>query len=444
MIHLDISSQITENTPLMENRSIWRLLALLVAFSVTIQPALAFTDVPASSHYAKAITYLQNKNVVKGFPDGTARPHAHLSRVEGLVSILRMQERYAPQVVWFTANLPDMALFEDADQSAWYAPYVEVGFLEGVITGNGNGKMNPSSPLTTEQALIMLKRSFKSDDQISFKTSTNLTNIPNAWFTDAISWAIDRNLISPNDQLALGSPITRGKFFSILHRLHSIESEGQYAYVDDPSQIAANQQPATINQQLFPDIVSVPLNITPVPFDPNDPFILNLPPPTTTFGPVAKPVIQHQYASNKQFAITIPSLNLMDVAIIHPDDPFSKEGILAPLKVGLGHLFAYPGNTGKMMVYGHSSSYPWDISDYTRIFRQINKMVVGERVYITHEGKLHVYEVTRKQVIDAKDVSPFNDDGMGEELILYTCWPPDSIKQRYLVHASPVEVVALR
>ncbi len=442
----------------MVNRSIWRLLALVVALNVATVQAVGFTDVPSNSHYAKTLAYLQSKNVVKGFSDGTARPNAHLSRVEGLVSVLRMQERYAPQVVWFTANLPDMALFEDADQAAWYAPYVEVGFLEGVISGAGDGTLHPSDPLTTEQALVMLKRSFKKssgDNSIAFKTSANLQNIPSTWFTDSVSWAIDRNLISPNDKLTLGHPITRGKFFSILHRLHSIESEGEYAYKDDPTFIAANTESGNRNSESgysqipdpgfrIPDSEQIPLNITPLPFNPQDPFVLNLPPPTTTFGPPAKPVIMHEYASRKQFAITIPSLNLMDVTIVHPDDPFSKEGILAPLKKGLGHLFAYPGNTGKAMIYGHSSSYPWDISDYTRIFRQINKMVVGERVYITHEGKLHVYEVTRKQVIDAKDVSPFNDDGTGEELILYTCWPPDSIKQRYLVHASPVEVVALR
>jgi len=95
------------------------------------------------------------------------------------------------------------------------------------------------------------------------------------------------------------------------------------------------------------------------------------------------------------------------------------------------------------MIYGHSSGYPWDVSEYTKVFRKINELTTGERVYVTYEGSLHVYEVSKKQVIDAKDVSPFNDDGTNE-LILYTCWPRDGIKQRYLVHATEVETVALR
>jgi LPXTG-site transpeptidase (sortase) family protein len=151
------------------------------------------------------------------------------------------------------------------------------------------------------------------------------------------------------------------------------------------------------------------------------------------------------YASEKYFAISIPSIGIQDLTITHPQDPFSKNGILEPLKYGVGHLFGYPGAGGKIMVYGHSSGYPWDLSQYTKIFRQINRLNVGDRVYITYSGSLYTYEVTQKQAVDAADTSPFNDNGNGEELILYTCWPPDSISQRYLVHTLPVgAAVAVR
>lgn len=97
------------------------------------------------------------------------------------------------------------------------------------------------------------------------------------------------------------------------------------------------------------------------------------------------------------------------------------------------------------MIYGHSSGYPWDLSQYTKIFRQINRLTPGDRVYVTYQGSLYTYEVTQKQEVGASDTTPFNDRGMGEELILYTCWPPDSISQRFLVHALPVgSAVAVR
>lgn len=434
-----------------------RLCALLLTCVLLTRGAeafAAFTDVPTNSRYTDSFAYLQKHNIVLGFADGSVRPTKPLTRVEGLASVLRMREQYAPQVVWFTENLPTMSLFTDTHQNEWYAPYTEVGFLEGIVKGMGDGSFHPGDSLTAEQALVMLKRAMRDDTTIAYKSSDRIANTPNQWFTDAVSWAIDRNLIGPNERIILGTPITRGQFFSILFRLHSIDAKGLYAFKDDKSVIAQNittPEPLNVGTPVNPftppatslPTSPVPFSITPLPFAPSDSFSLSLPPPQTSYGPAAPTPLQHEFASQKEFAITIPSLNFIDVTIEHPADPFSKEGILAPLNNGVGHLFAYPGNPGKTMIYGHSSGWPGDKSQYTKAFRRINELVTGERVYVTYEGELHIYEVTEKQVIDAKDVSPFNDDGTSE-LILYTCWPPDSIKQRFLVHAMEVETVALR
>ena len=138
----------------------------------------------------------------------------------------------------------------------------------------------------------------------------------------------------------------------------------------------------------------------------------------------------------------MPSLGIKDLTITHPSDPFTHGGLLNPLKYGVGHLFAYPGSQGKILIYGHSSSYPWDVSDYTKIFRQINKLVVGDFVYVHFNGTVHTYQISSKQTVAAKDMTAYQGAGE-EELILYTCWPPDSISQRYLVHAKPVGTVAM-
>src|SRR3989344_8144975 len=140
----------------------------------------AFMDVPTNSRYTDAFAYLQKKNIVLGFSDGTVRPGKLLSRVEGLASVLRMREQYAPQVVWFTENLPGMALFTDMNQEEWYAPYVEVGFLEGVVKGMGDGSFRPASSLTVEQALVMLKRAMRDESTNTYRSSIQLTNVPDA------------------------------------------------------------------------------------------------------------------------------------------------------------------------------------------------------------------------------------------------------------------------
>ena len=58
-------------------------------------------------------------------------------------------------------------------------------------------------------------------------------------------------------------------------------------------------------------------------------------------------------------------------------------------------------------------------------------------IYVTYDAGVYEYQVTEKETIPAYDIHSLQD-GADEELILYTCWPPDSVSQRYLVRARPV------
>lgn len=144
------------------------------------------------------------------------------------------------------------------------------------------------------------------------------------------------------------------------------------------------------------------------------------------------------------FAMSIPTLGIDRLPVSHPVDPTTQAGILEPLKSGVGHLFGFPGGGGKVFVYGHSSGYPWDLSVYTRIFRTVNRLAVGDPIEIVYQGQRFVYRVTNKERILANDLRLFQEDGEEEELILYTCWPPDSVSERLLVRARPVVTLSGR
>lgn len=158
-------------------------------------------------------------------------------------------------------------------------------------------------------------------------------------------------------------------------------------------------------------------------------------PPAPRSSPVASVV------GSDLFAITLPTLGIDRLTVTHPKDPTTHAGIIEPLKNGVGHLFGFPGGGGKIMIYGHSSGYPWDISSYTRIFRTVNRLAVGDPISIVYQGQRFTYQVTGKQTVQASDLRAFQGDTEGEELILYTCWPPDSTSERLLVRAKPVETV---
>ncbi|MDD5040794.1 MAG: sortase [Candidatus Peribacteraceae bacterium] len=392
---------------------------LLSCFSV-IAPAVAlaasFPDT-AGTAYETAFGELKEQGVIQGYADGLARPNGALNRAEALKVILSLDRSTKDRASWYQGNLPSMPLFWDMDQAQWYAPYVEAAFEKSLITGYPDGSLRPGQALRVEEAVALLMRTVGEGTGLGTNAdlSPYIENKSQQWYTSAVNGAIRRNLIMHQGRLRLGTAITRGQFFDMAYRLSVVRKTNVAAFSGAEPVVAAALSPA-------------PVTYATVPVSPQRTTTSTLP-----------------YASEKYFAISIPAISLNDLTVTHPHDPFSKDGILEPLKYGVGHLFGYPGAGGKIMVYGHSSGYPWDLSQFTKIFRQINRLSVGDRVYITYSGSLYTYEVTQKQAIDAADTSPFNDNGNGEELILYTCWPPDSISQRYLVHALPVgAAVAVR
>ncbi|MFH0770214.1 MAG: sortase [Candidatus Peregrinibacteria bacterium] len=383
----------------------------------TLAFGASFPDVQGSS-YETAFTYLSGKHVVQGYSDGSGRPFNFLNRAEALKILTSL--KVPARVTFFQSSMPPLPLFYDTEQSAWYAKYIEAAYEAKMITGYADRTFRPGNILTTEEAVTMLLRAYGAgENSQAARLSPYIQNRDSQWYTPFVNGAIAKNLIMHSVRLELGRPISRGNFFDLAYRLDFIQSQGLAAFSGpEPAGGASAVSPA-------PRVVVS---------QPGSP-IISAPQPATAASP---------YASERYFAITMPDLGITDLTVTHPSDPFTAQGILQPLQYGVGHLFSYPGAGGKIMIYGHSSGYPWDVSQFTKIFRKVNQLKVGSRIYVTYNGKLFTYEVTSTQAVPAADTTPFRDNGSGEELILYTCWPPDSISQRYLVHALPVGTVAVR
>jgi len=414
-------------------------LALVSIASLMAGQAFAanFPDTEGTD-YKAAFTYLSNQQIVKGYADGLARPNAPLNRVEALKVILIAQGEFADRIAHYAKNTPPIPLFTDVDQTQWYTPYLEAASEKSVVTGYPDRSFRPGQLLKTEEAVTLLMRTFNLTGPNAVATlSPYIENQSNQWYTASINQAIEKNLVMHKGKLRLGSAITRGQFFDMVYRLYAIRANKQTVFAGPEPQAQVVAQPV-------PQPISVARAVPGA--NPGSTGVSSYNnADTVPANVVLSPKIDHPYASEKYFSISMPSIGVTDLTITHPQDAVSKDGVLSVLKQGVGHLFSYPGGGGKMMVYGHSSGYPWDVSEFTKIFRRINELNPGDKVYITYAGTLYVYKVTHEQTIIAKDANKaFLDEGVGEELILFTCWPPDSIAQRYLVHAVPVETVALQ
>ncbi len=144
---------------------------VLVFFAVRPAPASAagFPDVPANYWAKKYIDTLVSKGVVKGFPDGTFKPEAKVTR-----------EQFAKMIVaakGLKLYKPSTPTFTDVSKSRWSYGYVEAAVKAGYIKGYGNGKFGPADPITREQLATLMVRVLGLEGQAKqFKTPIVFTN----------------------------------------------------------------------------------------------------------------------------------------------------------------------------------------------------------------------------------------------------------------------------
>lgn len=131
--------------------------ALLVVATVlgtvtTFASAGPLADIEGTK-YEAAVKALTGLNIVTGFPDGTYKPNATLTRAMAaaiMVRALGLEE---------TAKLSKGATpFSDVPATDWASGYVNVAFAQGVINGIGNNQFAPLREVTYAELATMLVR----------------------------------------------------------------------------------------------------------------------------------------------------------------------------------------------------------------------------------------------------------------------------------------------
>ncbi|TSC79027.1 MAG: S-layer domain-containing protein [Candidatus Peregrinibacteria bacterium Gr01-1014_25] len=362
--------------------------------------------------------------------EASAQGYGGLTRAEAIALLVESQPDLQPALESKRAAMPPVPLFRDVRQHHWYAPYIEVAFEQHLIRGNPDGTFRPGSILTSEEGAMLLARAWAKESAVLFipRDGGAVAYVPS--LAELASAYGMRTSVGP-------FPLPRDEFLSLLVLLYDgtaaagLSQEAVTWVGVEPQLLEPPVAPVPVAAPQPRPVVPVTMSPTPRP-RPSTTVVTSQPSPNVTAAPT--PSVN----GTSGFSISMSSLGIQNLTVTHPDNPFTHEGLLAPLKQGVGHLFSYPGRGGKILIYGHSSSYPWDVSAYTRIFRQINKLAVGDTVTVNYDGRQYTYRVREKKTVPARDLASYQDEGNGEELVLYTCWPPDSVSERYLVIAEPV------
>ncbi|MHB8158849.1 MAG: S-layer homology domain-containing protein, partial [Desulfocucumaceae bacterium] len=142
--------------PVFHKKRIALLLFAALIGLLMMAPALAmagepvFSDLNSGNQVYPYINYLVNKDLLKGYPDGTFRPGSSITRAE-TAALLAKAAGILP------AN-PGSPTFSDVSPGHWAYGTIEAAASAGLVRGYPDGSFLPDLPVTrAETAVLLLK-----------------------------------------------------------------------------------------------------------------------------------------------------------------------------------------------------------------------------------------------------------------------------------------------
>lgn len=141
-------------------------------------------------------------------------------------------------------------------------------------------------------------------------------------------------------------------------------------------------------------------------------------------------------------SVTSPQVTIPSIGVIAPlqfDQGTAEWQIQLGLRKGVVHYdgSAKPGDTGNVVLFGHSSGQPWAPGDYKFVFTLLDKTKAGDLIYLDYHGTRYTYEIRKSQVVAPTDTGVLTS-GNDHELTLITCTPVGTSTNRLVVHAEQI------
>lgn len=178
-----------------------------------------YSDV-SSNHWAfENIARVSEKMWLSGYPDGSFRPEASITRAEAMTVFVKFLGLELNEVI--------ESPYYDVDVSAWYAPYIQAGNDLFPIMPNIQGKLSfrPDMPILREDVIYALVKALGYDDLTTFADQSVLNmfedkNSISSSLKSYVSVAVDKELVSGRSDGTIGAqdPLTRAEFATLLYR----------------------------------------------------------------------------------------------------------------------------------------------------------------------------------------------------------------------------------
>ena len=146
---------------------------------------MVFEDIEHVAWADKAIHYLYSNGIIAGRDEKTFDPDNKVTRAE-LAKML---------VVGLGLKGEGTVSFSDVPSSAWYAEYVLVAAANGLILGDDNGRFNPNSPVSRQDAAVMMYRAIGTNEVAEKAYFTDYSSI-SAYAAPAVNYMCKEGIIN--------------------------------------------------------------------------------------------------------------------------------------------------------------------------------------------------------------------------------------------------------
>lgn len=135
----------------MTRAEIVKVALLTFGYAVDEGAVPSFTDVSVSDWYAPYLAAAESAGIVEGYENGTFGPNSSVNRAEALKILLTAGG--------FSVGPATVAgPFEDVPDGAWFAPYVDFAYANGIVKGKTTTMFAPGDNITrAEMSKIAVK-----------------------------------------------------------------------------------------------------------------------------------------------------------------------------------------------------------------------------------------------------------------------------------------------
>lgn len=153
----------------------------------------------------------------------------------------------------------------------------------------------------------------------------------------------------------------------------------------------------------------------------------------------ATPIVGNSTNVGPESKIIIPKINL-EVPVVFDLNTTEEKDVQAGLEKGVVHYStsADPGQTGNVVIVGHSSNNILNKGKYKFAFVLLKRLEIGDTFSIQKGGVRYTYAVYDKKIVKPTDVDVLGTTAKPNSATLITCDPPGTSLNRLVVVAEQI------